>query len=194
MEFNFMPQFAPVDIPACVDAFIGHWKPNAIILVESELWPNLIMSASRSAVAESDSEAAGSAQALPVDFDDRMVWMASSIHKGEEKVILCAHKKLVKILPNVDTIIVPRHPQLGQYIALIGELRDFYRLTPIAVIGGSFLPGLSGHNISEAVAGCAVLTGPHVGQISHMVSAMKRQNPLAVLQVSGEADLGTAMG
>lgn len=41
-----------------------------------------------------------------------------------------------------------------------GELRQFYRLTPIAVIGGSFFPGLSGHNISEAAAaGCAVLTG-----------------------------------
>jgi hypothetical protein len=36
----------------------------------------------------------------------------------------------------------------------------FYRVTPIAVIGGSFLSGLSGHNISEAAAaGCAVVTG-----------------------------------
>jgi 3-deoxy-D-manno-octulosonic-acid transferase len=35
----------------------------------------------------------------------------------------------------------------------------FYRVTPIAVIGGSFLFGLSGHNISEAAAaGCAVVT------------------------------------
>lgn len=35
-----------------------------------------------------------------------------------------------------------------------------YRVTPIAVIGGSFLPGLAGHNLSEAAAaGCAVLTG-----------------------------------
>ncbi|GFZ10771.1 KDO transferase A [Actinidia rufa] len=41
-----------------------------------------------------------------------------------------------------------------------GELRDFYRLTPIAVIGGSFFPHLTGHNICEAAAaGCAVLTG-----------------------------------
>lgn len=41
-----------------------------------------------------------------------------------------------------------------------GELRELYRLTPIAVIGGSFIPGLAGHNLSEAAAaGCAVLTG-----------------------------------
>lgn len=41
-----------------------------------------------------------------------------------------------------------------------GELRSMYRLVPIAVVGGSFLPGLTGHNISEAAAaGCAILTG-----------------------------------
>ena len=41
-----------------------------------------------------------------------------------------------------------------------GELRLLYGVTPIAVIGGSFFPGLAGHNISEAAAaGCAVLTG-----------------------------------
>lgn len=41
-----------------------------------------------------------------------------------------------------------------------GELRELYRLTPIAVIGGSFIPALAGHNLSEAAAaGCAVLTG-----------------------------------
>jgi len=41
-----------------------------------------------------------------------------------------------------------------------GELKLFYRLMPIAVIGGSFLPSLAGHNVSEAAAAaCAVLTG-----------------------------------
>ena len=45
-------------------------------------------------------------------------------------------------------------------LVFLGELRDFYRLTPIAVIGDSFFPHLTGHNISEAAAaGCAVLTG-----------------------------------
>lgn len=93
---------------------------------------------------------------------------------------------------------------------LTGELRQLYTLTPIAVIGGSFLPGLSGHNISEAAAaGCAILTGTifdlycssyksqhcilvagtqlisgrHVGHFSHMVREMQQMNPLSVLQV-----------
>lgn len=44
----------------------------------------------------------------------------------------------------------------------IGELRYLYGITSIAVVGGSFLPGLAGHNVSEAAAaGCAVLTGKY---------------------------------
>lgn len=44
----------------------------------------------------------------------------------------------------------------------LGELRYLYGITSIAVVGGSFLPGLAGHNISEAAAaGCAVLTGEY---------------------------------
>lgn len=44
-----------------------------------------------------------------------------------------------------------------------GELRLFYSLTPIAVVGGSFFPGLKGHNLAEAAAaGCAVLTGTNI--------------------------------
>ncbi|KAI3739252.1 hypothetical protein L2E82_29651 [Cichorium intybus] len=34
-----------------------------------------------------------------------------------------------------------------------GELMEFYRFTPIAVIGGSFFLGLTDHNISEAAIG-----------------------------------------
>lgn len=72
----------------------------------------------------------------------------------------------------------------------LGELRHLYRLTPIAVVGGSFFPGSAGHNISEAAAaGCAVLTGHHVGHFSHMVHEMQRLNPLSVLQVSGKIEL-----
>ncbi|KAI8563178.1 hypothetical protein RHMOL_Rhmol03G0092200 [Rhododendron molle] len=77
----------------------------------------------------------------------------------------------------------------------LGELRYFYRLTPIAVIGGSFFPDLTGHNISEAAAaGCAVLTGHHVGHFAHMVQEMRRLNPLSVLQVSGKLELEKALG
>ncbi len=35
-------QFVPVDTPKAVAGFLDHWRPDAAVLVESELWPNLI--------------------------------------------------------------------------------------------------------------------------------------------------------
>lgn len=38
-------QFAPVDAPGAVRRFLAHWRPDLGVLVESELWPNLILTA-----------------------------------------------------------------------------------------------------------------------------------------------------
>jgi 3-deoxy-D-manno-octulosonic-acid transferase len=38
-------QFAPVDAPGAVRRFLDHWRPDAGVFVESELWPNLILAA-----------------------------------------------------------------------------------------------------------------------------------------------------
>lgn len=35
-------QFAPVDTPQAVDRFLNHWRPDAALFVESEIWPNLL--------------------------------------------------------------------------------------------------------------------------------------------------------
>jgi len=43
-------QYAPVDAPGAVARFLGHWRPDAGLLVESELWPNLILAARRRGV------------------------------------------------------------------------------------------------------------------------------------------------
>ncbi|XP_057999579.1 probable 3-deoxy-D-manno-octulosonic acid transferase, mitochondrial [Hevea brasiliensis] len=76
----------------------------------------------------------------------------------------------------------------------LGELRHLYTTSSVAVIGGSFLPGLAGHNIPEAAAaGCAVLTGHHVGHFSHMVKEMQCLNPLSVIQVSSTLELEEAI-
>lgn len=39
-------QFVPLDVPQFVNRFLDYWKPNLALFVESELWPNLIMSCS----------------------------------------------------------------------------------------------------------------------------------------------------
>ena len=38
-------QYAPVDAPGAVRRFLDHWRPDLGILVESELWPNLLHAA-----------------------------------------------------------------------------------------------------------------------------------------------------
>ena len=43
-------QFAPVDAPGAVAAFLDHWRPGAAVFVESELWPNLILDARKRGV------------------------------------------------------------------------------------------------------------------------------------------------
>ncbi|MBS0273475.1 MAG: 3-deoxy-D-manno-octulosonic acid transferase [Proteobacteria bacterium] len=35
-------QYAPVDTPAAAKRFLAHWRPDAGLFVESELWPNLL--------------------------------------------------------------------------------------------------------------------------------------------------------
>ncbi|WOL03462.1 putative 3-deoxy-D-manno-octulosonic acid transferase, mitochondrial isoform X1 [Canna indica] len=281
-------QLAPLDLPTAVDKFLGYWDPVAIFLMESELWPNLIVSASKKRIPVALLNArmscksferwsrplaqplislmlskisfiaplstlqairfqllhvsphvihfAGDLKYAVGDFNilakdvrkindlqlqlaDRHVWMAASIHEGEEEVMFWVHKELIKMYPNLLLILVPRHPQHAHQIALelkkqglnvsfrsrneiispstntyvvdtLGELRVLYRVTPVAVIGGSFLPGLAGHNVSEAAAaGCAVLTGPHVGHFSHMLAGMIQAASSSVLQVGDKYEL-----
>ena len=35
-------RFVPLDVPAWAARFLGHWRPDAVAFVESELWPNLL--------------------------------------------------------------------------------------------------------------------------------------------------------
>ncbi len=43
-------QFAPVDRPDAWRRFLEHWRPDLLLLVESELWPNLILESRRRGV------------------------------------------------------------------------------------------------------------------------------------------------
>jgi 3-deoxy-D-manno-octulosonic-acid transferase len=36
-------QFLPLDIPIFVNKFLNHWKPNLSVFIDSEIWPNLIL-------------------------------------------------------------------------------------------------------------------------------------------------------
>ncbi len=38
-------QFIPLDMPSFITRFLDHWRPDLALFVESDLWPNIILSA-----------------------------------------------------------------------------------------------------------------------------------------------------
>jgi 3-deoxy-D-manno-octulosonic-acid transferase len=115
----------------------------------------------------------------------RRVWLAASTHPGDEAVAIAAHAWLMERDPEAILILAPRDPGRavavplpvarrsvgevpgpGVYLAdTIGEMGLWYRLAPVALIGGGF--GIGGHNPWEAARlGCAVLHGPGVENFS----------------------------
>jgi 3-deoxy-D-manno-octulosonic-acid transferase len=128
---------------------------------------------------------------LRAAIGDRPCWLLASSHDGEEQLAAFTHRDLVRRIPGLLTLIVPRHPQRGQQVAqslaplfrvalrsagetiaadteiyvadTIGELGVFYRLAPLAVIGGSFVPHGGQNPLEPARLGVAVLSGPHIG-------------------------------
>jgi len=119
----------------------------------------------------------------------RPVWLLASSHPGEERLALQAHARLRQRWPDALLLIAPRAPARGAEVAAmsappaplrsaglhlpapeaavyvadtIGEMGLWYRLAPVALVGGS-LASVGGHNPHEPLAlGCAVLHGPHV--------------------------------
>jgi 3-deoxy-D-manno-octulosonic-acid transferase len=43
-------QFIPIDLPPFVARFLDYWRPDLALFVESDLWPNLILSAAERAI------------------------------------------------------------------------------------------------------------------------------------------------
>ena len=41
-DSKIIHQFLPFDVPNLINKFLNHWSPNLCILVDSEIWPNLI--------------------------------------------------------------------------------------------------------------------------------------------------------
>jgi 3-deoxy-D-manno-octulosonic-acid transferase len=254
-------QFVPVDTPAATARFLDHWKPQAGLFVDSDIWPNLIvgahargvklalinarmtersfrnwrwakktaaaiMASYQTCLAQDDAIAArfralgtpnveviGSLKAdapeLPVDpakleqmrtaIGGRPVLLAAQTHPGEEETILPAHDTLRRSFPDLLTIIVPRHTQRADDIAMLcgtrshkkrsadalpdaatavyiadtmGELGLFYRLTRFAFIGGSLIRHGGQNPLEPAKLGCAVLAGPHTYNFTKAYEAL----------------------
>ncbi|QJE74882.1 3-deoxy-D-manno-octulosonic acid transferase [Aerophototrophica crusticola] len=256
-------QYVPVDLAPAVDRFLEHWRPDLVLWVESEFWPNLLagvrrrripaalvnarlseksfhgwrrvpgtarrlLSVFRLALAQTAAEAQRlkalgiadtrtvgnlkySAKPLPCDdaelarlTDDllgRPRWCLASSHAGEEELALAAHKALAGEFPGLLTLLAPRHPARGEAVAALlqgggltvarrslgeavtgttdiylldtmGEMGLAFRLAPVTVVGGSFVP-VGGHNpIEPALLGSAVLHGPQMFNFAEVAAEL----------------------
>ncbi|MFY0594795.1 MAG: 3-deoxy-D-manno-octulosonic acid transferase [Cognatishimia sp.] len=142
----------------------------------------------------------------------RRCWLAASTHRGEDELILEAHKALAT---NALLVLVPRHPERGTeitemakfegfnvatrstadpltdqtevYIAdTLGELGLWYRCAPVSFVGGS-LTGVGGHNPFEPLLlGSNVVTGPHTGNFADVYSVLAAAKGYQVVHNSDE--------
>jgi 3-deoxy-D-manno-octulosonic-acid transferase len=151
----------------------------------------------------------------------RPIWVAGSTMPGEEEIVLRAFRKIREKVPEADLIVAPRHPERftavpalieaagfrcltrtqlapgdwrnGSVVLLdtLGELAQVYSFATVVFVGGSLVP-TGGHNILEpAVAGKAVVVGPHMENFREIAEAFRGEN--ALVQVGSGDELAEAV-
>lgn len=146
----------------------------------------------------------------------RRIFLISSTHENEEEQLLSHMPLLLQIVPNVFTIVVPRHPHRGAAIAdlflrrgfktalrsrgeyimpdttvyvadTIGEMGLWYAAAEVVFVGGSLIEHGGQNFIEPARDRCAVVVGPHMHNFKEMLARGKSAH--AVWQFDNAADV-----
>lgn len=146
----------------------------------------------------------------------RMVWLAASLHPGEDAMVAEAHARLKVRFSKLLTVIVPRHPEKGAAMAVVceaaglrtslrsenavieantdvyiadtlGELGLFYRAFPLCFIGGSLISHGGQNPLEAARLGCTILFGPYMHNFADIASGLLRAD--AALEVRNTEEL-----
>lgn len=147
---------------------------------------------------------------------NRPLWAVISTHSDEELQIGKFLNQAINEVPNLFTIIAPRHPNRGTeiqeqlenlglktalrskgekitkdtnvYIAdTIGEVGIWYDMSPIVFIGGSLIPHGGQNFIEPSRFRDAVIVGPHMHNFTDAMNRAKKAN--AIIQVQDAAEL-----
>jgi len=268
--------YLPFDTPGATSRFLDRVRPNLAVLMETEMWPNLIHACwskdiptllanarlsersakryarlsnfSRIMVREIDvilaqykqdaqrfidlgADAIRVSVSGSIKFDisldeelqarardyrecwgeNRPVWIAASTHRGEESIILEAHKKVLEVIPDALLIIVPRHQERfaqvselvhasgvetlrqsqakGQISAsapvvvadLLGELLAMLGAADVAFVGGSLVKQ-GGHNLIEpSIWALPIITGASNHNFQAISERLKAAGGLSVV-------------
>ena len=156
---------------------------------------------------------------LRAEIKGRPVWLAASIHPGEDAIVAEAARTLAPRFPGLLTLIVPRHAEKGRAMAQVmtglrsalrsetkaiaadvdvyiadtmGEIGLFFRLAEIVFMGKSLAVG-GGQNPAEpALIGCALVLGSDMSNFREMTAELLQTG--AALQVNDTARLTEAVG
>ncbi|MFS8037657.1 3-deoxy-D-manno-octulosonic acid transferase [Xanthobacter sp. AM11] len=150
----------------------------------------------------------------------RPVLLAASTHEGEEEAVIEAHEMLVTRVPNLLTVIAPRHPERGAQVAAlgaevqlgvrqrqlgelpdpgtglyvadtIGEMGLFYRCAPVVFMGGSLVEHGGQNPIEPAKLGTVVLHGPHVWNFAEVYQRLDAEE--GALEIADAPGLARAV-
>jgi len=260
--------YVPYDTPDAVQRFLSRANPELAIIIETELWPNLLHYTAKRGIPIllanarlSEKSARGYArisglirpmlQAIrliavqtsveaqrfislganpdrvvvtgSIKFDvptpqnlvaaghelrsswgeKRPIVIAASTHAGEEEKVLRAFAEIRKNWPNALLVLVPRHADRFDEVALLcqkqglsvirrteqlpcvaetqvflgdtlGELFLFYAVADVAFVGGSFAT-VGGHNLLEPAAlALPILTGPNLFNFTEIFALLNK--------------------
>jgi 3-deoxy-D-manno-octulosonic-acid transferase len=148
--------------------------------------------------------------ALQLQIGSRPCWLAASTHEGEEAIAATIHTRLAARHRDILTIIAPRHPERGDticamlrakglhaaqrsrgeaitpdtaiYVAdTLGEMGVLYRAAPLVFMGGSLVPHGGQNPLEPARLGCAVLSGPYIGNFQAVYHALSKAQACQIL-------------
>ncbi len=105
----------------------------------------------------------------------------ASTHEGEETLAIEVMKEIWKEYPNLKAYIAPRHPERFETVSKMihdkriilinqmGVLPTYFQKAPLAIMGGSFVSHIGGHDIIEPIRfGACPLFGPHMHNQQHL--------------------------
>ena len=275
-------QFAPLDFRGALRRFLDHWRPQGLLLAESELWPNMIMECAARGIgiatvngrlsqaslerwrrvpgaashlfgsiapclAQTQENAArfvalgardvrvggnlkydvepppadpARLAGLRASIGVRPVLLAASTHPGEEEIVLAAHRAIVRDVPGLLTIIVPRDAERGTAIAAMasglnavrrrddaplsadtnilvgdtfGEMGLWLRVASLVLIGKTLVDGAGQTPIEAARLGLPILHGGSIANFAEIFTALDAAGGAVPIDVDTLAPTGVGL-
>lgn len=133
-EGRLVQAWLPYDLPEAVEGFLSHWKPRCGILIEREVWPNLILEATR--------------QKVP------MVLVSARLSDSSVKQIKMIGGVLLKAYQQLDLILAQTHYDAERFVDIglpkpwvIGNLKFDLNISPQQVQMGKMIRANLGRQV-----------------------------------------------